>query len=84
MAQTAEDWDVYGNGISDDLPFHYGSHPQWDAKAKGIISNDYENILIKKYISIDKIPDNILIQSLTKIEEDLVLELKKIGVTKLK
>lgn len=84
MAQTAEDWDLYGRGISDDLPFHYGSHPQWDAKVQNIITIDYQNILIEEYITVNKIPDGILKQTLLEIEGDLLLELKKIGTSKLK
>ncbi|MFY7827953.1 MAG: polymorphic toxin-type HINT domain-containing protein [Flectobacillus sp.] len=83
MAQTAEDWDLYGRGISDDLPFHYGSHPQWDDNVRSI-NTEYVRILELKYSNLLTVSDGIILQTLKDIEQKLIIELKKIGTSKLK
>lgn len=84
MAQTAEDWDLYGRGISDDLPFHYGSHGQvWDPFVKSLNKNA-EDALTEVYGTLNAVPNDVLQKQIIEIEQKLILELKNIGPQKLK
>ena len=83
LAQTAEDWDLYGRNISDDLPFHYGSHPQWDAKAKNVYI-PIEADLRRAFVSLENVPDRDLLSAIADIEQELLLDLKSLGTQKLK
>lgn len=67
LAETAADFSNDASGLSSSFPTHFGSHPKYDAELNKVI-NEYTNALKNKYGSIDKVPEDVLKQAVTTIE----------------
>ncbi len=54
-------------GVTKELPRHSGSHPNYDVELNKVI-NEYTNALKKNYPGLDKVPEDVLKQVVTTIE----------------
>ena len=61
---------------SRNLPLHNGSHPKWNENARNILNRKLVK-LIKRYDSIDKVPDHVLIQTVKNVEISLKKHISK-------
>lgn len=67
LAETDEDFVSDISGLSSNYPTHFGSHPNYDIQITKI-NDEYLNILISRYGTVDKVPSDILSKTIDAIE----------------